>query len=366
MKKAEHLTEEQFNRYRHRTLAPAELLNVDRHIAQCEACLARLWREADALSPLQGLRSQLSEHLDYEQIVACAEGAFSEPYERHLAECELCRAEVGVLRDFRAQLSAPRRSAAVIAMPVPGRSRRTFTLAAIAAGAVLAAGLGFWALRRQPPPPPAFELSKTNPIPEPALSSEQQAMLQSAIASRRLEPAPVLRSLITRRNVLLGSPNEARTFEIGAPLGTAVLTDRPSFRWQAVEGATQYVVAVFDADFHKVAESPALTAPSWQPEESLARGRIYNWQVTATAGGAIFRSPVPPAPEARFQVVSSADAQDIESARRDHPENHLLFAVLLAKIGALDEAGAELDALAATDSPAARALRESLNQIRKP
>ncbi len=119
MKKAEHLTEEQFNRYRHRTLAPAELLNVDRHIAQCEACLARLWREADALSPLQGLRSQLSEHLDYEQIVACAEGAFSEPYERHLAECELCRAEVGVLRDFRAQLSAPRRSAAVIAMPSP-------------------------------------------------------------------------------------------------------------------------------------------------------------------------------------------------------------------------------------------------------
>ena len=30
MKKAEHLTEEQFNRYRHRTLAPAELLDVDR------------------------------------------------------------------------------------------------------------------------------------------------------------------------------------------------------------------------------------------------------------------------------------------------------------------------------------------------
>src|SRR3954471_3075930 len=117
MKKAEHLSEEQFNRYRHRTLAPAELLNVDRHIAQCEACLALLWGEADAIPPLRDLRNQLSEHLDYEQIVACAEGASSEPYERHLADCELCRAEVDGLRQSRAQLRPPRRSAAAIAMP---------------------------------------------------------------------------------------------------------------------------------------------------------------------------------------------------------------------------------------------------------
>jgi hypothetical protein len=365
MKKAEHLTEEQFNRYRHRTLAPAELLDVDRHIAQCEACLARLWKESDAIPPLRDLRSQLSEHLDYEQIVACAENASSEAHERHLAECELCRAEVDVLRQFRAQLN-PRRSAQPIAMPVPGKSRRTPALAAIAAGTVLAAGLGFWMLRRQPPATPAVEVSKTNPIPEPALSPGQQALIQSAIASRKLEPAPVLGSLITRRGVLLGPANEARTFEIGAPLGTTILTDRPFFRWQAVEGAAHYLVSVFDADFRKVAESPRLTEAVWQPEQPLARGRIYNWQVTATAGGVTFRSPVPPAPEARFQVVSAADAQNIESARRDHPGNHLLFAVLLAKIGALDDAAAELDALAATDSPAALALRESLNQIRKP
>jgi hypothetical protein len=176
----------------------------------------------------------------------------------------------------------------------------------------------------------------------------------------------VLDRLIARRGVLLGSPGDTRTFEIGAPMGTAVLTDRPSFRWETVESAAQYVVSVFDADFRKVAESPALTATAWHSEQPLARGRIYNWQVTATAGGATFRSPVPPAPEARFQVVAAADARSIETARRDHPGNHLLLAVLMASVGALDDATAELEALASTDAPAALALRESLNQIRKP
>ena len=309
MKKAEHLSEEQFNRYRHRTLAPAELLDVDRHIAQCETCLARLWRESDAIPPLQGLRSQLSEHLDYEQIVACAEGASSEPCERHLAECELCRAEVDVLRDFRAQLNAPRRSAAVIAMPVPSKLAAHFRPRRDRRG---------YGTRRRSR---LLGLAKAAAGARPPVKSRKRTHRRSRRFHRnsrpsfnrrsprdKLERAPVLDSLIARRGVLLGSPGEARTFEIGAPLGTTVLTDRPSFRWQAVEGAAQYVVSVFDADFRKVAESPRLTAPVWQPEQPLARGRIYNWQVTATAGGATFRSPVPPAPEARFQVVSAADA----------------------------------------------------------
>ena len=370
MKKAAHLSEEQFHGYRRRTLAPAELLDVDRHIAQCEACLARLWRESDAIPPLRDLRSQFSEHLDYEQIVACAEDASAEPCEHHLAECELCRAEVDVLRDFRAQLNAaaalPRGDRRC---PCPASRWRISAFATIAAGTVLAAGLAFWAFQKQPPAPPASEVSKTNPPAEPALSPEQQAMVQLAIASRKLERAPVLDSLIARRGVLLGSPGEARTFEIGAPVGTTVLTDRPSFRWQAVEGGAHYVVSVFDADFRKVAESPRLTAPVWQPEQPLARGRIYNWQVTATAGGATFRSPVPPAPEARFQVVSAADAQSIETARRDHPGNHLLLAVLTGQRGSPRRRSSRvgctgLDGCPGGTGPARRVLTRSANRNR--
>jgi hypothetical protein len=143
-----------------------------------------------------------------------------------------------------------------------------------------------------------------------------------------------------------------------------VLDTRPVFRWQAVPGASKYVVAIFDDRFQKVAESSAVTAAEWTPEQPLARGRIYNWQVTAHIGARTLRSPVPPAPEARFQIAAVDTVAQIENARRDHPANHLLLAVLLAKAGALDESAQELDALAAVDPATAQSLRQSLQAIR--
>jgi hypothetical protein len=185
------------------------------------------------------------------------------------------------------------------------------------------------------------------------------------LSSHKFDRAPVLDRLIAKRGVLLGAPGEARTFDITSPMGTAVLSDRPTFRWQDVEGASQYVVSVFDADFRKVAESPSLYEAVWQPEEPLARGRIYNWQVTAKVGKVTLRSPLPPAPEARFQVARGGEAVQIESARRDHPANHLLLAVLMVNAGALDDAAVELNALSTTDASTAQALSESLTEIRK-
>lgn len=370
MNKAEHLTEEQFFGYRSRTLAPAELLEVDRHIAQCEACLGHLWRESGPVPALRDLRSQFAEHLDYDQVVACAEGTPAIGSEEHLVECPLCRAEVKDLREFRTELNAapqaPKSTGKVIAMPVRKTSSRISNYAAIAAGTVLVAGLGYWALREQSQPvaPPVQSATQGHPT-EPALLPEQQAAVDRVLASHKFDRAPVLDRLIAKRGVLLGEPGEARTFEIASPMGTTVLSDRPTFLWQVVEGASQYVVSVFDADFRKVAESPSLYEAAWQPEQPLARGRIYNWQVTAKVGKVILRSPLPPAPEARFQVARGGEADQIENARRDHPANHLLVAVLLANAGALDDAAVELDALAVSDAPTAQALRESLAELRK-
>src|SRR5205085_12694103 len=107
----------------------------------------------------------------------------------------------------------------------------------------------------------------------------------------------------------------------------------PVFRWKPLAGATQYVVSIFDDRFNPVAASGALSEAEWKPEQPLARDRIYNWQVSATAGGRTVNAPVPPAPEARFQVVAPEIAREIESARREHPGNHLLLAVLYSKAG---------------------------------
>src|ERR1035438_853943 len=124
MKQAKHLTEEQSSGYRLRTLAGAKLLDVDRHIAQCDACRTRLSREFGAIAALRDLRGRLSEHLDYAAVAACAEGILSTESEQHLTECELCRAEVADLEQFRDQLSTTPRSGKVIAMPGRRKSWR--------------------------------------------------------------------------------------------------------------------------------------------------------------------------------------------------------------------------------------------------
>jgi hypothetical protein len=124
------------------------------------------------------------------------------------------------------------------------------------------------------------------------------------------------------------------------------------------------VVAVFDERFQKIAESPAVSAAEWTPEQPLARGRVYNWQVTAHLGGKTLRAPAPPAPEARFLIAGSDVLRQVETARREHPGNHLLLAVWMARVGALDEASRELDALGVSDAAAAEALRQSLKAIR--
>ena len=362
MIKAEHLTDEQFARFRNRTLEPAELLDVDQHLAVCGVCSERLWREMAAPGQVSALRDLLSEHLEYAQIVVSAEGKADAAVEQHLAGCAMCRADVEDLRAFQAELKAPRK---VVEMPARRSGWRIPTYVAIAAGLVLSVSLVLRILHREQPLTEVPLVGKAVPPAEAPLAPEQQAAVQLALSTHRLERAGVLDRLITKRGVLLGAPGEQKSFAVTAPVGTAVINDRPVLRWEALPGAGKYVVAVFDDQFQRVAESPALTGAEWTPERALARGQIYTWQVTAHVGGRTLLSPAPPAPEARFQVAGLEAVTQIESARREHPGNHLLLAVLLAKVGALDDASLELDALAATDAATAQALRTSLVEIRK-
>lgn len=353
MTQPDHLTEEQFSRYRSRQLPPAELLHVDEHAAHCEACRDRLYDQQRAATHLRQLKIELSEHLAYDQIAACADGSVSPEARVHLKDCAMCRAEVDDLTEFRGELAGPPR--APIPMPVRAVRWRLPAAAAI----LLAAGISAWIMAHGPrsSSPTAAVAHHESP-----LSAEQQQLVANALSSRRLERAPVLDRLITRRSILLGSADSGANFDLIGPMGTTEVTDRPTFHWTSAPGATRYVVALFDENFQKLAESPALTATQWQPEQPLERGRIYNWQVNATVGGKTVHAPTPPAPEARFQVVSADASRQIDAARHEHPANHLLIAALLAQFGALDEALGELDQV--TD-PVAADLRQSLTAMRK-
>ena len=56
------------------------------------------------------------------------------------------------------------------------------------------------------------------------------------------------------------------------PVGSVLMTDRPTFRWSPMDGAAGYVVEVYDGSFNLVASSPRLTARSWAAPQTLPRG----------------------------------------------------------------------------------------------
>ncbi|SRR5579883_591694 len=344
-----HLTDDQISRYGSRTLAPADLLALDGHIAECEDCRGRLAQAGNAWREAARLRADLDGHLDYHATVACAEGGGTPEQRRHLEECAMCRDEVEDLRGFREQLGHGR----VVNFPAP-RKRRWPWLAAAAAIA-LAAGLGVWTTRHGAAPAPP--VAAVQPPPSPAVSPAKPEFERAPAFER----APILDRLISHPGTLLGPSGGGRWFELLAPVGTAVSTDRPLFRWRPLEPGATYVVEIFDEHFNPLLESPRLRTAEWQPDRPLPRGRVLEWQVTAHMGTESVMAPLPPAPEARLEILPAAAAEAIESARREHAGDHLLLAALYTNAGALDEAEAELRQV---DEGTARPYLEKLRQLR--
>src|SRR5579863_9695215 len=102
----EHLTTAQLDAYRRRTLAPADLLAVDRHLSACDECREELaqpgamaWRVLES--------SLRSKHLTHEQLANYADGKLeSEEARCHLEQCAACRVEAADLRRLAAELDS--------------------------------------------------------------------------------------------------------------------------------------------------------------------------------------------------------------------------------------------------------------------
>jgi anti-sigma factor RsiW len=178
------------------------------------------------------------------------------------------------------------------------------------------------------------------------LSPGYEQMIRGALSSERLEKSPFLAGLVRPDGSLRkGGDNQGGRFSVIAPAGVVLLSDRPIFRWAPLEGATNYVVKVYDDKLNKIIISPQLTNTSWTAPQSLKRGGIYSWEVTTIKGGEEFVSPRPPAPSAKFRIIDAAMASEIFQARRDYASSHLTLALLYTKAGLLDKAEQELRAL---------------------
>lgn len=294
--------------YRSRRLAPPDLLRVDDHLAACEVCQARL----AGLVPVGGIAQPWRESL--------GEGATRRLPIRILA---IAAAVVVCVVLFRIQQRPP-----LIARLQDGGTEVTLD------GAGRLSGIG-------------------------GLTPGQERAIRAALQESRLGAPPWVASLIGRREVLMGSGGGAFN-PVLAPVGTAVLEDRPRFRWRSVPGAASYVVIVQDETTGRSIRSEPLVTMEWTPSQPLERGRRYSWQLAARQAA----YPAPPDPPARFQVVDHDAAARLTSL----PGSHLLRSVSYAEAGLLDAAQLELEALARQnpDSTPVRACLDALLRLRRP
>ena len=187
-------------------------------------------------------------------------------------------------------------------------------------------------------------------------------LLKEALGTRRVERSAQLAGLSRPPSSLMGSDTRRGEFSVIGPVGSVLLTDRPTFRWSPMEGASAYVVEVYDADFKRVAASPQLATHSWALPQTLPRGKVYGWQVKAVRDGQEFTSPRPPAPQARFRILDRAKANELARARRAYPSSHLTLGLLYAEAGLLEESERELRLLQKAN-PGSQLARSLLRQV---
>lgn len=427
---SEHLTARQIQDFNQRSASPPELLGAMNHIALCEACREQLSSEEKTRASVESLRTDLrrqaqSSHVTYEELAGCVDDALSqtdrEAIESHLEICSHCAAELADLRAFKAEMTtypeierrpagSPTLRGKIIAFWRARPYRIPVQLAAAAILVLLCVSIATLLLRKetnshsevselqhndeappQAPQAPEPSPNPTAPATEPAeaihdgggvvgldkdgnvtglesLPTAYQKEVKTALTNRHVDAPSEMQGLIGRTGVLMGSADSGPGFSLIGPAGTIVRADRPTFRWKSLNGATSYVVAVFDSSFNMVASSQAQPGTEWSPVNPLKRGETYSWQVTATKDGKELVSPAPPAPDAKFKILDASKMKELEQAKRMFSDSHLVLGILYERAGLLDDAEREFKTLYSSNpkSQTARKLLHDVKSLRQP
>jgi len=396
---------------------------VSDHLGECEACRRRIENATDGDVAFFALRSAVfgeaaevssRAHPSAEQRAGYVDRNLSGEEVQfvadHLTNCEQCALAVDDLRAFRNQVAASLEReyhpANVGSQREGNWHRRVASLAALLGGtprlafcavvAILVLAMTGWLIWRtaqniepkqeiaDSPAPPSKPAAVAVPVVaelndgEGRLTLDQegklsgaddlppayQGMVREALSSGRIERSSQLTGLSRPPSTLMSKDKQRREFSVIEPVGKVVMSDRPTFRWSPMEGASVYVVEVYDSKFNLVAASPELTAHSWTVPR-LLRGKVYGWQVKAKKEGEEMTAPRPPAPQAKFRIVDQGKAKELEKARRAYPRSHLVLGLLYAEAGLLTEAEQELRALekANPESEIARSLLREVQAL---
>jgi anti-sigma factor RsiW len=406
----EHLTQKQIEDFAQNRLPAAELLAASDHLDACEVCRTRVEAGVNIDEAFFALRDEAFaengnpiEHLTSEQTAEYVDRNLSgdelQFVTDHVSGCEQCAFAVADLRAFRNEIapSLDREYGSGQVTPVVRESWRQrfaslFRVSPVpafgaAALAILLLSLIAWIVWRTPkeekqevvvvpspslqPSPSAVPSVEVQPEPAPVVAqlndgpvpAAYQELVKKALTTQRIERSSQLQGLTRPSSSLMGTNEPGREFSVLAPAGVVLMSDRPSFRWSRFEGASGYVVEVYDDQFKLVMSSPEVTNVSWTATQSLARGKIYSWQVKAVKDGQEVTVPRPPAPQAKFRVIDQGRMNEISRARRAYGSSHLTLALLYAEAGLVSEAEQELRMLQKAN-PQSEIVRKLLRQVR--
>lgn len=419
----DHISQNQIEDYCRRKLSAVELLSVSDHLEGCAACRRQIEAASNGENVFFSLQTEIfgdvseATHATAEQTAAYVDGALTDDalqtFNDHLHRCAECAHAVNDLQAFKDQIgdqidvmyspaSTPRQSETrrrrFSFVPSFAVTYPTFTIAAALAVLIIAlSGWLVWRTTRTEPITQDLAVSppETSQEPHPGeapivaqlkdadgevtlnqtghisgvdrLPPEYQKIVKDALANQRIDASPALKELVRASSPLMSSDKDNVNFSVIEPAGKVLLTDRPSFRWNELKDASSYVVEIYDNQLNLIVASSPLTGHTWTTTKSLARGRIYSWQVKAIKDERTVVAPRPPAPQAKFRIVDSAEAGALAEARRAYSSSHLLLGMLYAKAGLLDDARQEFHELqkANPDSEIVRKLIASLTPPRR-
>ena len=426
-KTVEHLTQKQIEDYSLNRLNAPELLAAGDHLDQCGACRGRVEAGLDVDSAFFALREEAfaesgnaGAHLTSEQTAEYVDKNLSgeelQVVTDHLSSCEQCVFAVEDLLAFRNQIApsldrecGPRPVAPATQSSWRERFTSLFGVSALpgfAAAALAIVVLSFiawtvWRSTREEKrevvvavPTPSLQLSPS-PIPSVEVQPEArpivaqlndgpgivsvdqegkvsgadnlppsyQELVKRALVSQKIERSSQLQGLTRPPSALMGGNDQEREFSVLEPAGIVLMSDRPTFRWSRFEGASDYVVEVYDEQFKLVMSSPHVTTVSWTATQPLPRGQVYSWQVKAVKDGQETTVPRPPAPQAKFRVIDQGRLNEIARAKQAYGSSHLTLGMLYAEAGLLREAEHEFRLLQKAN-PQSEIVRKLLRQLR--
>jgi len=185
-------------------------------------------------------------------------------------------------------------------------------------------------------------------------------LTRSALVTGRPLVLPQLK-LSSERPALMGASSGEESFNLIGPLGTAVTSDRPEFKWHQMAGASVYQITLKDSSTNQQ-ETAATGENRWTPSHPLVSGRLYYWQVKTEKEGREIVSPLPSQPTARFWVLSPKQQEHLEQLKRRYRDSHLVLGVAYANAGLVDEAIREFRILG-VQNPGSEAVRRILSYL---